>query len=212
MSAVSGTAVQLFYARRIYLVSQDIILPIVILTLCAVGNVVGLYITVNQLSTQVKSRYNSLLAFGYVGMSCVVLVDVAIVSSMCWALYRKKTGFARTDSMIKTLMAYTMNAGLLSTVLGIALTVKFILSPDSMIGEAIFWPMNKCYVNSMLAMLNSRNHVRDQSSPVIPDNSFNLPSIRLEPPGEASRSIFGQPNTSVIVHRSTTSDHNVRST
>jgi hypothetical protein len=56
--------------------------------------------------------------------------DALIAGMMCWALYRKKTGITRwdfsfnvkishpflyrTDSMLMTLMAYTLNSGLLT--------------------------------------------------------------------------------------------------
>ena len=60
-----------------------------------------------------------------------VVADLLIAASMCWYLYRKKTGFARqarppeiydvltfihrTDSIITTLMAYCINSGLVAT-------------------------------------------------------------------------------------------------
>lgn len=64
------------------------------------------------------------------GMPAGALADVLIAVVMCWSLYRKRTGFARqahpvdihailtfirrTDSIIATLMAYSINSGLLT--------------------------------------------------------------------------------------------------
>ena len=66
-------------------------------------------------------------------MIVTVLIDVSITVMMCWALYRKRCGFQRcalplefmsqtvvtynhrTDSMIMTLLAYTINSGFLVT-------------------------------------------------------------------------------------------------
>ena len=61
-------------------------------------------------------------------MTLSVAADLLIAASMCWYLYRKKTGSARqghpaevsavltfvhrTDSIITTLMAYCINSGL----------------------------------------------------------------------------------------------------
>ncbi|KAN0135333.1 hypothetical protein V8E53_006898 [Lactarius tabidus] len=208
IGAIGCTAVQFFYARRIYLVCQNIIIPMVIVFICICSFASGIYTNVTLLSTQTQSRYNSLLINVYVGMGCTILVDALITSLMCWALHRKKTGVASTDSMIMTLMAYTMNAGLLSTALGVAMTISFILAPDSMITQGIFWIVSKCYVNSMLAMLNSRNYIRNRSSPDSSDNAFNLSSIRIEPPGDTYGSKSRQnDDTAVIVHcSSSTSD------
>ena len=62
-------------------------------------------------------------------MTASALADVLIAASMCWSLYRWRTGFARqarlfeiyakltfmhrTDSIIMTLIAYILNSGLL---------------------------------------------------------------------------------------------------
>ncbi|KAN0135297.1 hypothetical protein V8E53_006862 [Lactarius tabidus] len=139
-----------------------------------------------------------------IGLGEGVVEDALIAGVMCWALYRKKTGIARTDSMIMTLMAYTLNSGLLTCVLGAATTISFIISPGSLLTMAIFIPMGKCYVNSLLAMLNSRDYIRGRSTPDNSDNSFNLSSIRVAPPGEAFGSKSKQTD---IARRSTAPDH-----
>ena len=63
-------------------------------------------------------------------MTAGALADLLIAAAMCWSLYRKRTGFARqahpvdiyailtfmnrTDFIIMTLMAYSINSGLLT--------------------------------------------------------------------------------------------------
>jgi len=147
-----------------------------------------------------------------VGLGDAVAVDVLIAAMMCWALYRKKTGIASTDSMIMTLMAYTINSGFLTSVLGAAMTLSFILSPESLIPIAIFFTMGKCHVNSVLAMLNSREYVRGRSSPGKSNNSFKLCSFRIAPPSDALgsetlESKSRQTDGSVLVDRSTESNY-----
>ncbi|KAH9161140.1 hypothetical protein EDB89DRAFT_2032215 [Lactarius sanguifluus] len=105
-----------------------------------------------------------------------------VASSMCWSLYRKRTSFARTDSIIMTSMAYSINSGLLTGLLSLASTISIVVSPSSMIWMAFFWAMSKCYVNSLLAMLNSRNYVRgNQSTANRQDNAYNISPIRIRP-------------------------------
>ncbi|KAI9429760.1 hypothetical protein H4582DRAFT_2064789 [Lactarius indigo] len=59
----------------------------------------------------------------------------------------------------------------------------FVVSPSSLTWLAIFWVMSRCYVNTLLALLNSRAYLRDRSIPgnLEPDNVFNLSSIRVGP-------------------------------
>ncbi|KAN0128077.1 hypothetical protein V8E53_014114 [Lactarius tabidus] len=143
-----------------------------------------------------------------IGMGEGTVEDTLIAGMMCWALYCKKTGIARTDSMLMALMAYTLNLGMLTcSVLGVATTISFIVSPESMLTMAIFIPMGKCYVNTLLAMLNSQDYIRGRSSPDNLDNSYNLSSIRVVPPGEAFGSKSKQTDMSVIAHCLTAPDH-----
>ncbi|KAN0129234.1 hypothetical protein V8E53_012933 [Lactarius tabidus] len=121
-------------------------------------------------------------------MSTGALLDMLIAAAMCWSLFRRRTGFARqahpveiyavlttmhrTDSIITTLMAYSVNSGLLTSLLAAATAISFIVSSKlSLIWLAIYWVMCKCYVNSLLAMLNSRDYVRDRSASSNPDNA-----------------------------------------
>lgn len=62
-------------------------------------------------------------------MTINAIADLMITAAMCWSLYRRRTGFARqahpskiyagltfmhrTDSTIMTLMAYSVNSGLI---------------------------------------------------------------------------------------------------
>ncbi|KAH9060506.1 hypothetical protein EDB87DRAFT_1683737 [Lactarius vividus] len=223
ISSIPGSAVQLFvacalsltvivltqrsyYTRRIYLVSESIFFPIVIVALVVSGNSLSYFVTAKEFALKRFSAVRSLYWLSCLAMASAVLVDILVAGVMCWSLYRKKTGFVRTDSVIMTLMAYTINSGLLTSLLGTAMTVSYIITPSSLIPVAFFWIMGKCYVNSLLAMLNSRDYVREQLSTGNPDNASNLSSIRIEPLSEAYGTKYRQPGVSVTVHRSTTSD------
>ncbi|KAI9443462.1 hypothetical protein H4582DRAFT_1196849 [Lactarius indigo] len=216
LGTIPGTCVQLYYARRIYIVSKSTFFPMVIAALLVLGNSVGIFFTVKEATVKRYSTAPTFYGVACVGMSAAVLVDIVVAAVMCWALYRKKTGFARTDSMIMTLMAYTVNTGLLTSFFGTVMTISFIVAPNKIIYMGFFWGMSKCYVNSLLAMLNSRDYVRERSSADTTDNSINLTSIQIAPPSEAYGSRSRGTSSSVTVHRSTAmdfsqnkSDHNV---
>jgi FlaA1/EpsC-like NDP-sugar epimerase len=140
-------------------------------------------------------------------MGVTVLIDVFITVMMSWALYRKRTGFKRTDSMIMTLMAYTINSGFLVTVLGTGMTISFAVAPGSLIWVAFSFVMSKCYINSLLAMLNSRDYVRNRSTTTTDkrDSAHNVSSLRIGSSSDA----FGtksRPGVTVTLHRSSASD------
>ncbi|KAH9176664.1 hypothetical protein EDB89DRAFT_86589 [Lactarius sanguifluus] len=180
ISIFISAPVRLFYTRRVYIVSQSMLIPILIAALVVLGSSLGLLFTAKEFILKQFARFHSLT----------------------WI---PKTGYARTDSTIISLMAYSINSGLLTSVLAGAMPISFAISPSSLIWLAFYWAMTKCYVNSLLAMLNSRDHIRDRSTDN-PNNAFNLTSIRIEPPSETGRSKSSQPGVSVTVQRSTTSN------
>jgi len=206
---IYSSSVQLYYARQIYLVSRSVIPPILIVSFTIIGNSLGFYDTAKQLAgTEVATRFKPSspwiigIPIGMVGAQ-----DIMIAGLMCWALYRKKTGIASTDSMIMTLMAYTINSGLLTSLIGLSMTIAYIRSRESLISMAIFFTMGKFYVNSVLAMLNSRDYVRDRSGPDNSDNSVNLTSFQIAPPSDALESKSRQTDGSIMVQRSTASNY-----
>ncbi|KAF8270641.1 hypothetical protein EI94DRAFT_724893 [Lactarius quietus] len=208
VSTVIASSVQLFYARRVYKVSQSIICPIVIVACVAVSFSFGIFYTYREILAKLLSNFHALTWISCTALSASAFADVLIAVSMCWYLYRKRTGFARTDSIIMSLMAYSINSGLLTSILGIGTTVSFAASPSSLLCVPFYWILSKCYVNSLLAMLNSRNHIRDRSTTDNPDNAYTLSSIRIEPltDGYGRKSRQPGPSVSVTMHHSTTAD------
>ncbi|KAH9028365.1 hypothetical protein EDB85DRAFT_1612514 [Lactarius pseudohatsudake] len=193
--------VQLYYARRVYIVGGSIIIPIIIVIFGTACFALAFVFTVRAF----WSNYTSLIPVTCIGLGSGVVADILIAVSMCWFLYHKRTGFARTDSMIMTLMSYSIQSGLLTSVLTSAVLISFATASSSMYWQLFFWPMGKFYANSLLAMLNSRDYVRERSSADDKlDNAFGLSSIRIEQRSEGDKS--RRPAVSVNVHRSTTTD------
>ncbi|KAI9465029.1 hypothetical protein BJY52DRAFT_1184071 [Lactarius psammicola] len=198
ITIVVGTSVQFYYARRVHVVSQSIICPIIIVVLVVIASSLGFFFTIEEAILKQFSRFRSLTWISRAGTIAGAVADLLSAAAMCWSLYRRKTG---TDTIIMTLMVYSINSGLLT---GAAMTISFVVSPSSLIWLAILWVMSKCYVNSLLAMLNSRDYIRERSTTIKLDYAISPSSIRIDPPSEAYGSKSRQPGISV--HSSTTSD------
>ncbi|KAI9435494.1 hypothetical protein H4582DRAFT_1969862, partial [Lactarius indigo] len=181
--AIVGALVQLFYARRIFLVSRSIVCPILIVALLTISFSFGLLFAVKEFALRRFSRFHSLLWVPCVGVTTIAITDLLIAAAMCWSLYRRRTGSARTDSLIMTLMAYSINSGVLTSILSLAAIISFVVSPSSLIWLAFLWAMGKCGVNSLLATLNSREFILERSDANDPDHAFtgHLSTIRFEP-------------------------------
>jgi len=205
-STIIASAVQLYYARRVHRVSQSIICPSLIVACVTLAFSVGMYYAARQIVVGLFSDFGALTWITCTALSSGTLADVLIASSMCWYLHRKRTGFARTDSIIMTLMLYSINSGLLTSILRIVTIISFAVLPASLICMAVFSTLVKCYVNSLLATLNSRDYVYDRSTAANPENAYNLSTIRIEPL-EGHGSIKSRPpGVTVTVHHTTTAD------
>jgi len=203
VNALTGYLVQLFYARRLYIMSKSIIVPVIIGVLGGICFALGFVFTERTFALQQYSRYSSLTWVTCVGMGSTALADILIALAMCWCLYHKRTGFAKTDSIIMTLISYSVNSGLLTSILAIGMLVSFVALPTRLIWEQFFWLMGKCYVNSFLAMLNSRDSLRERSSD---NNSVGLRISSVQQDRTCHISRTGPTPVTVKVHRTTTTD------
>ncbi|KAH9020979.1 hypothetical protein EDB84DRAFT_550372 [Lactarius hengduanensis] len=160
--------VQLYYARRVYIVGGSIIIPIIIVIFGTACFALGFVFTVEATAHGFRSRHKSLIPVTCIGMGLSAAADILIAVSMCWFLYHKRTGFARTDSTIMTLMTYSIQSGLLTSVLTCAMLIsvrvslvyfviflcydQFSVAPSAKYSDIFFWPMGNFYANSLLAM------------------------------------------------------------
>jgi len=196
-------SVQLFYARRLYIMSNNIVLPVIISILGAVTFILANYFTAKSFELERYSNFAPLVWTTCVGMGAASLADIIIALSMCWCLWHKRTGFQRTDSIIMSLVSYCISSGLLTSILAIGTLVSFTVARFSLINEAFFWALGKCYVNSFLAILNSRNSLRDRS-PNNTDGSFHMSPIRQTKQTYMTGSV--PTAVAVSVHRAATTD------
>jgi hypothetical protein len=66
-----------------------------------------------------------------IGFAVGTATDVGIAALMCWRLLASRTGHSRDDSMIWTLISYTLNAGVLTAVCVVAGLVASITAKDT---------------------------------------------------------------------------------
>jgi len=177
VNGLIGFLVQLFYARRVYIMSKSIVIPAIIAVLGAITFSLGFVFTAKSFALKRYSLYGSLTWVTCVGMGSTAVADIIIALAMCWYLYGKRTGFSKTDSMIMTLMSYSITSGLLTSILATSMLICFVVRRNTLTWEVMFWLMGKCYVNSFLAMLNNRDSLRGRSSNENSSHSFNM-SIR----------------------------------
>jgi len=99
----------------------------------------------------------------YCGPSLVA--DILLAVFFCWTLHKRRTGYARTDSKIDLLMIYAINTGSLTSLACLLSLMSLVFSSTGFIYVPLHYILGKLYVNTVLAVLNSRKprHKLDES-------------------------------------------------
>jgi len=78
-----------------------------------------------------------------------------------------------TDGIINTLILYSINNGLLTSVIAIAGFISFLAMPTNLVNFALNFVLGKVYSNSMLSTLNTRELLKKQRGHIAIDLSSN---------------------------------------
>ncbi|KAL4250774.1 hypothetical protein ABKN59_006072 [Abortiporus biennis] len=193
-NGIIGMAVEFFFARRVWIMSHNWFLTSVICVLATIHFTLGILFTVESFILGEFSKFKSLTWITCTGLGCAAAADIIIALSMCIYLSKKRTGIDRTDSLVTTLMIYSINTGLLTSIIATISVVLFAIMPLNFVWLCFFWILGKCYVNSLLASLNSRKGLRSKvyasavslsRSRAIQDLSFREEPILLKKPTTA---------------------------
>ncbi|RDX50276.1 hypothetical protein OH76DRAFT_1402729 [Lentinus brumalis] len=157
-----GVMVEVFFARRVWMMSRNWLITGIIVVLAFMHFSLGVVFTVESFVLGRFSKFASLTWETCLGLGSAAACDVIIAASMCYYLYTMRTGIKRTDSVVALLMVYSVNSGLTTGIIGTICVVTFAAMPTSLIWLSFFWIMGKCYVNSFLGLLNSRERLRDK--------------------------------------------------
>ncbi|KAJ7440203.1 hypothetical protein B0H11DRAFT_2099985 [Mycena galericulata] len=162
LSAPINALVQLFFGNRIRVLSGHwhIMVLCVVLTLlrfiCDVALTIAFWVSPLGFSVLRANYHWEMITASSVGPA----VDGLIAVSMCFCLWRVRgSGFKRTQRMVDTLIVWTVETTLITSVAGIMQLVLFLARADLSF-MAFFFIQPKLFSNSMLASLNGRQRLR----------------------------------------------------
>jgi len=164
---LSDMIVRCIFARRIWLLSgHNRILAFTIILFTLVVFVSGVALAIRGIVdvTFLKFILDSWLI--YLALGSLVVVDILIATSICVLLYHSRSGFKSSDSLVTTLMMYSINTGMLTSFCAMACCITFAIWPDTFIFMGIFFVLGKLYINTVLSVLNTRSSLRSRATGV----------------------------------------------
>jgi len=153
---------QVFYARTIWRVSANKLVPIIIALLAlatlALGIVTTEHLFQNRLATSISEKKFSIMSGLVQGLAS--LDDILITVALCFFLQARRGGFSshnKAETIIDSLMLYAVSRGILTAVTQILFLVLNVALPHDTYWQPFHQAVGKLYVNSVLATLNVRS-------------------------------------------------------
>ncbi|KAF9257836.1 hypothetical protein L218DRAFT_990847 [Marasmius fiardii PR-910] len=168
--------VQIFYAYRVWLVSEkSFVLPTFIAALSIASFIQG---PIN-LSQQLRGEESSgtLIA----GMSLSVAADLFISAGLVhYLLKARESAIKSTETIVDKLIVYSLTTGGIAGAENLLTLLLGVIFPESAYLTISYFPMCKVYVNCLLALLNARDHLKKGVAPLtVPESS--LPNVNYGP-------------------------------
>ncbi|KAI5115183.1 hypothetical protein M0805_006471 [Coniferiporia weirii] len=117
--------------------------------------------------------------------SIVAITDIAIATVIVFLLRSLRSGVKQTDSLISRLVLYTVSSGLITSIVALEALITAVVLPKTFIYLISDLVIPKLYFNSIMAMLNSRQKLRNRDCDDS-KNGISLSDIRARPAGSVS--------------------------
>ncbi|KAI0776575.1 hypothetical protein BD413DRAFT_610196 [Trametes elegans] len=207
LTTVITVIVHCFFARRIWILSDgNWFLTVLIVVLSLVRLVFGCYVSIEIFILKNLSTLPFKLS-PYVGtaLGAGTLADFIVSGCLVYYLRRSRTGFRGTDNLVDRIISWTVNNGLLTSIVGMTVIITFSVMPDNMIFLGVHLLLSKrtsnpstrirlptltlraahtVYANSLLGTLNFR---RAHAGRGMYDDPSTVGTLRLTRTGTHSR-------------------------
>ncbi|KAJ7143313.1 hypothetical protein C8R43DRAFT_1237975 [Mycena crocata] len=161
-TGITSFVVQVFFARRIYILKGDNIIyrvvAGVIVLLALMQSLAGIISDAQFAVLTDVSKLPGLIVGVKVWLIGAAVCDTFITATMVVILtqYKLKSPWKKTDSIITRLIYNTVETGAITTVVAIADVVLFILFPTNNLHQTPAFMLGKLYSNVLLVTLNAR--------------------------------------------------------
>ncbi|KAJ7130789.1 hypothetical protein C8R43DRAFT_1025004 [Mycena crocata] len=166
ISALVGPGVQIFFADRVRILSGRLLIPVVCWILSVVRAISLVAVCAATLVTPFIPAFKAKwdwLVLASIGVSTTV--DVVIATSLCVLLWqrRSRSSVKSTQETIDSLLAWTINTGVLTSAASIMMLIFFVTMAN-FAWLTMLLVIPRLFANSLLASLNSRNKIRNDAN------------------------------------------------
>ncbi|KAL4075443.1 hypothetical protein J3A83DRAFT_4369599 [Scleroderma citrinum] len=184
-NAITAFLVQCFLMMRVYRLSnKNTIVTVSVMAVVLAEFIMSLIYVSKTLTYETFNELGGFKSLSSAINATTAASDIMIMGCLCYLLQKYRTGFRRSDAIITRLIIFSVNTGLLTSILAIASLITISLWPDDFIYIAFYFCLGRMYCNTLLATLNVRQIICGDSA----DNGM---SISLQEVKETTQSIVG---------------------
>ncbi|KAH8825033.1 hypothetical protein DL96DRAFT_1736847 [Flagelloscypha sp. PMI_526] len=156
VTAVSALIVQGFLINRLYRFARQFWLCVLLILAAVVAFLLGIVASIKAGLLIDITKFVALVPLSIAWLAIEAGVDIIITVVLSKALWRSKTGFTRTNTIINRCIWAAIQSGLFSSVAAIAILVGVAFWTDTYLYVIFAWPLGRIYSNSLLHTLVAR--------------------------------------------------------
>ncbi|KAF9459785.1 hypothetical protein BDZ94DRAFT_1267366 [Collybia nuda] len=151
-----STPVQLFIAWRIMKISKSNFVSGTISILAATSCAGGIWTAITISLIRRFDRKSEIRPPALLWFVTAAAADILITATLTRFLYKRKTGYAKTDSAISRIISLTLQTGFITAIAALADLVFFLVLPHTNLNFIWEFALTKLYSNSLMSTLNAR--------------------------------------------------------
>lgn len=150
-----------FLSYRIYRLNKQQWLFIIFLILALASFSTGVASGIRAWIIVDMTKLNALNTLVTWWLTLQMVVDTSIAVVMAYTLWRSKTGYRKTDSVIHRLIRGAIQTGVFSTIFAAGDLICFICSPKTQLYGMFAIPLGRIYTNTLMHTLNMRGGLQE---------------------------------------------------
>jgi len=157
VTTITDVFIRCLITVRVWKLSnQNILLTSIVWIICLCDLTIGVAISVKAFHFVSWIQLGVLAPLLYASFIATFAGDVYVSVVLCYYLFKSRTGYWRTDTLINTLIIYIVTTGLLSSIDATLGIITYILMPTNYVFMPFYLNLAQLHVNSYLALLNAR--------------------------------------------------------
>ncbi|KAF8904577.1 hypothetical protein CPB85DRAFT_1437761 [Mucidula mucida] len=160
LTSIAAMITHVFLSWRYYSLTKNVY--IYVFLLCAATTSMALGFTTGIRCWQLGEFVLFLEVVGVITgwLVCQAALDIIIAALLSWTFFMSRTGFHRTDDVLKRLIRGSIQTGLLAALWSIGDLVGFLVSPESWIYFFFATCIGRMYTNTLMDTLNCRRSLK----------------------------------------------------